>query len=146
MSFCIVDSPIDPSELRNISKAAESGGFVSFEGWVRNHHDKRPVDSLEYSAYTELAEKEGNRIIAQAFETFEITSAHCHHRIGHLAIGDIAIVIAVSAHHRDAAFKAARFLIDEIKSRVPIWKKEHYSDGTTAWPHCQGCSNPEHKH
>jgi len=141
MSFHIIETAIDQAALRLATKAAESGGFVSFEGWVRNHHNKRPVESLEYSAYTELAEKEGNRIITQALEKFEITAAHCHHRIGHLAIGEIAVCIAVSSHHRDAAFQASRFLIDEIKARVPIWKKEHYQNGTTDWPHCQGCNH-----
>lgn len=140
MSFAIVETPIDPSDLRQNTRADESGGFVSFEGWVRNHHNHRPVNSLEYSAYTDLATKEGNRIINEALATFEITSAHCQHRIGHLQIGDIAVAIAVAAHHRQAAFEACRYLIDEVKSRVPIWKKEHYTDGSTAWPHCAGCS------
>ena len=113
---------------------------------MRNHHQGKGVKSLEYSAYQELAEKEGNRIIELAKSKFEIIAAHCHHRVGHLQIGDIAIAIAVSAAHRDAAFAACRFIIDEIKQTVPIWKKEHYLDDSTAWPECKGCSNPSHDH
>lgn len=142
--FSIVNTPIDHASLREQTRAAEAGGFVSFEGWVRNHHEGKPVQSLEYTAYQELAEKEGCRIVQEAIEKFSVTTALCHHRVGHLAIGDLAVVVAVSSHHRDAAFQACRYIIDEVKTRVPIWKKEHYTDSTTAWPHCQGCA--EHKH
>ena len=124
--------------MREATLSAHAGGFASFEGWVRNHHGGKAVDSLEYSAYKLLAEKEGKRIIEEAKEKFEIDEACCQHRVGHLGIGDMAVYVAVSAAHRGAAFDACRFIIDETKSRVPIWKKEHYSDGTIEWPHNQG--------
>lgn len=144
--FTINSEAIQPEALREAVKDDQSGGFASFEGWVRNHHDGKAVESLEYSAYIELAEKEGNRIIQRAIDTFDICAARCQHRIGHLAIGDIAVCVAVSAAHRDAAFAACRFIIDEIKHTVPIWKKEHYTDQTAAWPSCKGCSHPDHSH
>ena len=139
--FTISEEPIDIHTIREASLHPHSGGFSSFEGWVRNHHDKKPVQSLEYSAYKILAEKEGQKIVEQAKEKFAIDTAYCSHRVGHLSIGDIAVYVAVGAAHRDAAFLACRFIIDEIKTRVPIWKKEHYQDGSTDWPHCQGCSH-----
>ena len=142
--FSITDTTIDHVALRESTLDPTAGGFVCFEGWVRNHHQGAPVDSLEYSAYTELAEKEGTRILLQAIEKFDLTAAVCQHRVGHLSIGDMAVCICVSSAHRDAAFEASRFIIDEIKSRVPIWKKEHYSDGSQAWPHCQGCHDSKH--
>lgn len=145
--FKITDSTIDHSALREYTLNPKAGGFVSFEGWVRNHHEGQAVASLEYSAYIELAEKEGTRVIEEALDKFQIHSAICHHRIGHLFIGDMAVCVAVSASHRDAAFEACRYIIDQIKSRVPIWKKEHYIDGTTGWPHCVKCAQGiQHEH
>lgn len=139
--FQISEKEIDIVSIRKETLTSHAGGFCSFEGWVRNHHDGKAVDSLEYSSYQILAEKEGNRIIAEAKKSFAIDHAFCTHRVGHLAIGDMAVYVAVSSAHRDAAFEACRFIIDEIKSRVPIWKKEHYSDGKTDWPSCQGCKH-----
>jgi len=107
-TFTISESPIDINTIREQTITPESGGFNSFEGWVRNHHEGKPVNSLEYSAYQILAEKEGNRIIADAKEKFDIHHAYCTHRIGHLAIGDIAVYIAVSSAHRAEAFAACR--------------------------------------
>ena len=133
--FQITDSPIRPEEIRQRTLDAKAGGFVSFEGWVRNHHEGKQVNSLEYSAYIELAEKEGSKIIQEAMEKFPIVASQCSHRVGHLQIGDMAVYVAVAAAHRDAAFEACRYIIDETKSRVPIWKKEHYADGSTDWPH-----------
>ncbi|MGJ8674083.1 molybdenum cofactor biosynthesis protein MoaE [Rubritalea sp.] len=145
--FKITETTIDHAALRERTLDPTAGGFVSFEGWVRNHHDGKAVKSLEYSAYLSLAEKEGNRVISEAMEKFAIVSANCEHRIGHLAIGDMAVCVTVSAAHRDAAFEAARFIIDQAKSRVPIWKKEHYEDGSTAWPHCAKCAEGvKHSH
>ncbi|WP_018969737.1 molybdenum cofactor biosynthesis protein MoaE [Rubritalea marina] len=139
--FHITDTTINAEEIRLKTLDPQSGGFVSFEGWVRNHHEGKPVSSLEYSAYNELAEKEGTKIIQEALEKYSIVSAHCSHRVGHLRIGDMAVYVAVSSAHRDAAFEAARYIIDETKTRVPIWKKEHYSDGSIDWPHSK---QPDH--
>ena len=144
--FAIVTDPIDPRALRESILDPAAGGFCSFEGWVRNHHQGQAVHSLEYEAYRTLAEKEGNRIVHEAREKFEILHARCHHRVGSLAIGELAIVVVVTAAHRDAAFDACRYIIDEVKFRVPVWKKEHFADGTSGWVRCDHCHDAGHRH
>ena len=135
-SFRISADPLDPAALKNALDDPHAGACVVFEGWVRNHNEGQPVQSLEYEAFAALAEKEGARILAEALEKFPIGRAVCIHRTGHLQIGDLAVWTGVSAAHRDAAFAACRYLIDETKARVPIWKKEHYTTGATAWINC----------
>lgn len=142
--FQLTETPIDPRALCDAVRDPSSGGFASFEGWVRNHHQGRDVASLEYEAFPALAEKEGKRILEKIRTSHKITAARCQHRTGHLQIGDIAIAIAVSAAHREAAFDACRAIIDQIKSTVPIWKKEHYTDGTSLWVKCHTCA--EHRY
>lgn len=118
-----------------------AGGYASFEGWVRNHNDGRAgVLYLEYEGYEQLGVKEGERIIAEAFARFDISKAHCIHRLGKLEIGELAVWVGVSAAHRDAAFAACRYIIDEVKHRVPIWKKEHFADGDSGWVNCEACA------
>jgi molybdopterin synthase catalytic subunit len=144
--FQLTDQPIDPSALCDAVRDPAAGGFASFEGWVRNHHQGRKVASLEYEAFPALAQKEGNRILAKISSDYDTIAMHCVHRTGHLAIGDIAICIAVSAAHRDAAFSACSAIIDAIKATVPIWKKEHYTDGTADWVKCHACSKDYRLH
>ena len=134
--FRISTEPLDPTALQRTLADAHAGACVTFEGWVRDHNDGRPVLALDYEAYAPLAEKEGERILAEAREKFAIVSAVCIHRVGSLRIGDLAVWVGVSAAHRGAAFDACRFVIDETKARVPVWKKEHYADGDTAWINC----------
>ncbi len=124
---------IDAAALRASLQTQDCGGFCCFEGWVRDHNDGRAVDGLEYEAYAELAQLEGERIVEAAIEHFGIIDARAVHRIGALKLGDVAVWIGVAAHHRDEAFRACRYLIDEIKLRVPIWKKERYRDGAAEW-------------
>lgn len=138
--FTLTPDPIDPAVLRRAVLDPAAGGFCSFEGWVRNHHAGREVLRLEYEAYPALAEKEGNRILAEALERFEILHAACVHRTGPIEIGGLAVVVSVSAAHRDAAFQACRFIIDEVKARVPIWKKEHFANGESGWVRCDHCA------
>jgi len=118
------------------------GGYTSFEGLVRNHNEGLSVRHLEYEAFEPLAVKEGERIIAEAIERFGIEHAACVHRIGDLAIGDMAVYVGASARHRDEAFRACRYIIDEVKHRVPIWKKEHYENGDSGWVNCERCAAP----
>lgn len=122
------------------------GGFVTFEGWVRNRNDGQQVLSLEYQAYEALALKEGNRIIGEVLERFPVANVLCIHRVGRLEIGELAVWVAVSAGHRDEAFKACRYVIDEIKHRVPIWKKEYYVGGDSGWVNCEACASHAHDH
>ncbi len=133
--FRLSDAAIDVAAERAALDDAAAGGYVSFEGWVRNHNGGRAVARLDYQAYAPLAENEGEKIFAEAAERFAIRAARGVHRVGGLAICDLAVWIGVSADHRDAAFAACRWIIDEIKRRVPIWKNEHYADGETGWLH-----------
>jgi len=127
------------AERRALADPA-SGGYASFEGWVRNHNEGLPVTRLEYEAFAELAVREGERIIAEACARFGVEHAACVHRVGDLAIGELAVWVGVSARHRDEAFRACRYIIDEVKHRVPIWKKEHYIDGDSGWVNCEHCA------
>ena len=122
--------------------APANGGYVSFEGWVRDHNEGRRVLRLEYEAMSSLAEREGERIIAEACARFGVEHAVCVHRVGPLEIGAIAVWVGVAARHRDEAFRACRYVIDEVKHRVPIWKKEYYEDGDSGWVNCERCAAP----
>ncbi len=135
--FNLSETPFDVAMRRANLVDARAGGYAGFEGLVRNHNDGRKVHGLHYEAHAKLAEIEGERIIDEALARFEIIDAHCVHRIGDLAIGDLAVWVGVTAAHRDAAFAACRFIIDEVKSRVPIWKHERYADGEVTWLHPQ---------
>lgn len=139
--FTIVSEPIVADELRRRLFDSSAGGFVSFEGWVRNHNEGKAVVRLEYEAYVPLAVKEGERIFAEARSRFNALQIAAVHRMGALAIGDVAVWVGASAAHRDAAFAAARYVIDEIKHCVPIWKRELYVDGTVSWVNCAACAH-----
>ena len=133
--FHISADPVDAAPLRARLLHDRAGAFAAFEGWVRNHNDGRAVDGLRYEAYAALAEAEGERIVQQALEKFGAIDACCVHRIGDLAIGDLAVWVGVAAAHRGVAFDTCRWIIDEVKSRVPIWKHERYADGRSDWLH-----------
>lgn len=133
--FMLSDRPLDIASLRAQVLDRRAGGYASFEGWVRDHHAGRAVDGLDYEAYATLAEREGERVIAEAKTRFDVIEARCVHRVGTLAIGDLAVWVGVSAAHRGAAFDACRYIIDETKRRVPIWKREHYREGDADWLH-----------
>jgi molybdopterin synthase catalytic subunit len=133
--FAISADPIDPAKLRRALEAAGAGALVCFEGRVRDHNDGRAVQGLSYQAYVELAQAEGERIVAEAQARFAVERIACVHRVGDLALGEIAVWAGVSAGHRAAAFDACRYVIDEVKARVPIWKREHYAEGESAWLH-----------
>lgn len=133
--FRLAQTPFDTATLRAELLDDRVGGYASFEGWVRDHNAGRAVHGLRYEAYAALAEREGERILAEALQKFEIIDARCVHRVGDLAIGELAVWVGVSAAHRDAAFAACRYVIDEVKSRVPIWKHERYAAGDAGWLH-----------
>ncbi|WP_249352420.1 MULTISPECIES: molybdenum cofactor biosynthesis protein MoaE [unclassified Rudaea] len=126
---------IDVSALARRLADARAGACATFEGWVRDHNEGRGVKRLDYQAYVPLAQAEGERILAEARARYAIVGALCVHRTGALAIGDLAVWVGVSAAHRGAAFDACRYIIDEVKKRVPIWKNEHYADGESGWLH-----------
>jgi molybdopterin synthase catalytic subunit len=136
MTFAISAQTIDPEALKARLAAAGAGACVSFEGWVRDHNDGEPVTALEYETHEELAVKEGEKVLAEARARFDVALAACVHRVGLLKVGECAVWVGVSAAHRGAAFDACRYVIDEIKQRLPIWKKEHYASGASAWVNC----------
>ena len=134
-AFSLSESAIDPAALTRRLDAEGVGAVVTFEGLVRDHNEGRAVRGLAYEAYAELAEAEGAKIIEEVRARFQIGQALCVHRIGELVPGELAVWVGVCAAHRDAAFAACRYVIDEVKSRVPIWKREHYAEGEPEWLH-----------
>jgi molybdopterin synthase catalytic subunit len=118
---------------QTIGENSGIGARSVFEGTVRDTNDGHDVTKLEYECYESLAIKEGNKILGEAIEKFGLIDAFCIHRIGTLEIGETAVIVVATSGHRDEAFKGCRYIIDEVKCRVPIWKKEHYQDGETEW-------------
>ena len=131
---------IDPAALREQLFDPAAGAYCGFEGWIRNENEGQAVMRLEYEAYEPLALSEGETILAEAREKFGFSGAHCVHRTGMLEIGECAVWVGVSSPHRDEAFQACRYIIDQLKVRLPIWKKEHYVDGHSGWVNCERCA------
>lgn len=146
MSFAFSIEPLRITELQAGLAHPAAGGYAAFEGWVRNHNEGHAVTRLEYEAFQELAVKEGERIIAEAVQRFGVLGAACVHRVGALEIGDVAVWVGVSSAHRGEAFDACRYIIDEVKHRLPIWKKEHYVNGDSGWVNCERCAAAAHEH
>ena len=136
----VTSAAIDAEKQKRALCNAGAGGFCSFEGWVRNENDGRSVKRLEYEAYEPLVIAEGKKVLAEAQHRFSYLEARCVHRTGLLEIGDMAVWVGVASAHRDEAFKACRYIIDELKVRLPIWKKEHYADGDSGWVNCERCA------
>ncbi|MCB1119914.1 MAG: molybdenum cofactor biosynthesis protein MoaE [Verrucomicrobiae bacterium] len=134
--FQISDQILDPVLLANDLDDPGGGAIVAFEGRVRNHSEGLDVKALDYQAYTPLAEAEGTRIVQEAVEKFSLLRCVCLHRVGHLEIGGLAVWVGVVAAHRAEAFEGCRYVIDEVKKRVPIWKKEHFASGESHWVAC----------
>jgi molybdopterin synthase catalytic subunit len=142
----ITRHPIDPAEVLSRVGSAGDGAAVLFLGTVRDHNDGRPVRGLHYDAYASMAEAELGAIAAEAAEQLGGGSIAVVHRIGELAISDVAVAVAVSSPHRAAAFEAARYVIEEIKRRLPIWKQERYVSGGARWLEGQVPPVPEPLH
>ena len=147
MSFRFTQTAIDTESARRELQDLGAGGYVSFEGWVRDQNEGQEVTRLEYEAFQELAVKEGDRVGAEALRRFPVKHALCIHRVGSLDLGDMAVWVGVSSAHRGEAFDACRYIIDEVKHRLPIWKKEHYRSGNSGWVNCERCAvEPQHSH
>jgi len=136
----ITNAAIHPEALRQELLDERAGGYVAFEGWIRNENEGQAVLRLEYEVYAPLAISEGDRIIAEAHAKYPLLAAECVHREGLLELGECAVWVGVSAAHRDEAFAACRFIIDEVKVRLPIWKKEYYRNGDSGWVNCERCA------
>jgi len=146
MKFSVSDTAIDVDAAKAAVADNSCGALVVFEGWIRDHNEGQAVERLEYEVYRPVAEKEGARIIDEAVERFGVEHAVCIHREGLLELGEIAVIVCVSSPHRSEAFDACRYIIDETKSRLPIWKKEHYVSGISEWVNCEQCAASGHKH
>ena len=131
--FALSTTPLDPVALRAGLPQPDAGALVVFEGWVRDHNDGRPVTLLFYEAAPDLCRAEAEKIFAEAREKFGVLGVRGAHRVGKLEIGEMAVWVGVTAGHRDAAFAGCRYVINELKSRLPIWKKESYDDGRADW-------------
>ncbi len=137
--FLITDKEIKHDELSLKLNDDRAGALVFFDGRVRNHNEGLQVKSLEYQCYQEMALSIGKEVMEKAMSQFSIHGALCVHREGHLKIGEMAVWVGVSSSHRKEAFLACQYIIDEIKSLVPIWKKEHYVDLPAKWVACHQC-------
>lgn len=130
MFLCRVsEEPLRISEAEAFCNDPGGGGIAFFSGIVRNKNNDKEVLRLEYEAYAPMAEKEMRMLAEEVAERWPVLKAAVLHRIGRLQIGDTAVIIAVQTVHRAEAFEACRFLIDNLKERVPIWKREVYADG-----------------
>jgi molybdopterin synthase catalytic subunit len=133
MRSAIVDAPIDSAAL--VAEVARSGNGATllFIGTVRDVNAGRAVTGMEYSAYRAMAERELADIVSEAATQFSTGDIVVEHRLGVLELGEASVMIAVAHPHRGAAFDASRYVIEQLKRRVPIWKLEHYADGTREW-------------
>ncbi len=129
----IVTEPIDLPSLVERVVRHEAGAICTFSGTVRAEGDDDTLLALEYSAYDEMAIKKMRGIRSLALEAHDVTEIAVVHRVGQLELGEASVAVAVSAPHRAAAFDACRYVIDTLKTTVPIWKKEHWSSGETSW-------------
>ena len=129
----IVERALDPSALLREVASDANGASILFVGTVRNVNAGEPVTGMEYSAYRGMAEKELASIAGEAVERFGTQDIVVEHRVGRLGLGEPSVVIAVAHPHRGKAYDASRYVIEELKKRVPIWKLEHYVDGRREW-------------
>ena len=134
--FELTELPIDSTALRAKLARPEAGACVVFEGWVRNHHLGQPVNELHYEAFDVMAKLEGDAIVTEIEHRYPGCTVLCVHRTGALRVGELAVWIGVASPHRQAAFLACRRGIEEIKRRLPVWKKEHHPDGAAEWVNC----------
>lgn len=133
MRTAIVEHPIDAPQLLGEVARVANGATVLFLGTVREVNDGRAVSGMEYSAYRSMAERELADIAREAAERFDTRDIVVEHRVGTLELGEASVAIAVAHPHRSAAYEASRYIIEQLKRRVPIWKLEHYVDGTREW-------------
>ena len=138
MRTAIVDRPIDVNALMREVANVRHGATVVFVGTVRDTNDGSAVSGLDYSSYTGMAEHELARIVLEAAERWDTSDIVVEHRIGTLDLGEASVAIAVAHPHRAEAYEASRYVIEELKRRLPVWKREHYLDGRSEWVNAEG--------
>jgi molybdopterin synthase catalytic subunit len=129
----LVRTPIDPLEIVRTVSSPANGAVLLFLGAVRQINDGRGVTGIDYEAYEAMAQRELEAIVGEASSRFGTSDVAVQHRLGELGVEEVSVAIAVGHAHRDAAYAASRFVIEELKRHVPIWKLEHYVDGTREW-------------
>ncbi len=133
MKSWVTTEPLDPTAILDMVGAEEDGAVLLFLGIVRDHNDGRRVSGMRYDAYVPMAEKVLGEIAAEAAARLGTDRIVVAHRIGELQIGEASVAIAVSSPHRAEAYEASRYVIEEIKKRLPVWKEEHYIEGDARW-------------
>jgi molybdopterin synthase catalytic subunit len=133
MRTAIVERPLDAAAHRAEVSRPTNGAAILFVGTVREVNDGRPVNGIEYSAYAAMAARELDAIAGEASARYATPDVGVEHRLGALELGEASVVIAVAHPHRGQAYDASRYVIEQLKRRVPIWKREHYADGTREW-------------
>jgi len=133
MRTAIVERALDPCAILAEVERSANGAALLFVGTVRETNDRRAVTGIDYSAYVPMAERELAAIVAETSDRFGTADIVVEHRVGTLGLGEASVVIAAAHPHRAPAFEACRFVIEELKRRLPVWKREHYADGTREW-------------
>lgn len=141
MYSAIVDAPIEPAALLERVSRNTNGAVVLFLGTVRDVNDGRAVTGIEYSAYISMAQRELATIIEEAAARIGCSDIAVEHRVGELRVGECSVAIAAAHPHRGLAFDGTRYVIEELKRRVPIWKREHYADGSREWVRATAASD-----
>ena len=138
MRTAIVDRPINVAALLGEVSDRRHGATILFVGTVRDTNEGQPVSGLDYSSYTGMAEQELAAIVLEASERWDTSDIVVEHRIGSLELGEASVAIAVAHPHRAEAYEASRYVIEELKKRLPVWKREHYLDGRSEWVNAEG--------
>lgn len=142
--FAITFAPLSLSEVYALADDPGNGAVVVMSGMVRNQTDGKPVVALEYQAYEPMALQIFAQIAADIRKTWpDVNRVVIHHRVGRLQIGEISVLVAVGCPHRSSSFEACRYAIDTLKHNAPIWKKEHWSDGSSTWVSIGACEAAE---
>ncbi len=131
----LTHDPIDITAVTESVRSTQSGAVLVFLGTVREMTGDRQTVALDYDAYPEMAVAKMKELEQQAREKWPVDRLAIVHRLGHLELGDVSVIVAVSCPHRGDAFDAGKWLIDTLKVTVPVWKKENWADGTTEWVH-----------
>ncbi len=141
-SFAITFAPLSLEEVYAKAEAPANGAVVVMSGMVRNQTDGQPVVALEYQAYEPMALRVFYQIAADIRQQWsDVNRVVIHHRVGRLHVGEISVLVAVGCPHRSEAFEACRYAIDTLKHNAPIWKKEHWEDGSSSWVSIGACEH-----
>ncbi len=132
-TVAVMAGPLDASALRAAAKDPRAGAVVVFEGCARDHHEGRAVANLAYEAFVPMAVAELEKLLTDAVARFGLVQCLIHHRIGEVPLTEAAVVVVTASAHRQEAFEAALWIMDRIKERVPIWKKERFTEGGEGW-------------